>query len=93
MSIVWEDPPPAPDREVPLTRWREVAAMLRSHPKRWAIVQTCVTDNYATTLASRIRTGQKLAGFRRGHFEAKVRTVDGRHRVYARYVGEEGGAS
>ena len=95
MSFVirWEEPPPHGNGRKPTNRpkqttlWRGIAAELREHPGRWALVVAEDGYNYAGGLASQIERGS-LSAFRpRGSFEAVTRTV-GMVRVYARFVGE-----
>lgn len=94
MSAVfrWEDPPPALAGRTAQPRrsehWRDVAAKLREHPGRWAVVVEDEFFGYAAGLASQVKAG-KLAAFRPGgSFEAQTRTVGKSYRLYARYVGE-----
>ncbi|TFV32278.1 hypothetical protein E4K10_18100 [Streptomyces sp. T1317-0309] len=64
------------------------AEQLRNHPEQWAPVGTYNTAGTAASMASIIRTGVLKAYRPAGHFEAASRTVDGHHRVYARYIGD-----
>jgi hypothetical protein len=65
---------------------RAHAARLREHPGQWAAIGTYATRASATSFASMARRGYGAYVPRRA-FEAEVRTVDGEHLVYARYVG------
>lgn len=87
-EIRWEEPP-APTRwGMPVANHADVAAKLRERPGRWAIVSVYSTHVSALSVAYQIRSG-KLAAYRpKGAFEASARTVDGEHRVYARFVGD-----
>lgn len=66
----------------------DVAAQLRATPGEWARIDTKQTKGAATARAQQIRTGSLRAFRPHGTFEAAARTVDGEHRVYARYVGQ-----
>lgn len=99
MTLRFETPPPrqtgpssVDPRSIANAR---TAELLRDLPGEWAIVTTRATGNRAHTYAYGIRTGALHAYRPAGAFEAKARTVDGEHRVYARYVGDvaAGGAS
>lgn len=72
----------------------EAAAALRERPGEWAVIKTTPTSQAARSAATHIRTGL-LAAYRPARsFEATSRTVEGEHRVYARFVGQpEGGAA
>lgn len=88
MSVRWEDPPRRGGEGVD---WAVVGAELKTRPGEWAHVATYQSSNAAAVVTyqinSRIKHPRLLA---LGAFEAKARTVDGDHRVYARYVGEAG---
>lgn len=93
MTVVvrWEDPPPnksgghkAPRRT---QYWRDVAAELRAHPDKWAVVLE--GDNWSGIggMSSAITAG-RLAAFRPdGAFQAQTRTTPAGFTIYARYVG------
>lgn len=83
--IKFEDPPPA-KRAVTVHDWPGISATLRARRGDWALVATCRNQNLASVTARQIRLGiRKELG---QGFEATARTVDGEHRVYARYVGD-----
>jgi hypothetical protein len=88
-KIVFEPLPPRVSR--PKRRTRELAtitAALRQTPGAWARIGTYRTPASAASMASMIRHGRRPAFGPEGTFEAAARTVDGQHRVYARYVGD-----
>jgi hypothetical protein len=90
--IRWEEPPPGRSngggkRESYLA---PLADELRANPGRWALVHIGDSSGQATGMATHIARGQVLAFAPAGDFDAVSRRVDGRHRVYAVYLGEEG---
>jgi hypothetical protein len=89
-AVAWEEPP----RPVRTGRhdWHAIASDLRSKPGVWARVAELKTASSAAATASRITHGARPPFSPAGLFEAASRTVDGAFAVYARYVGEEGGA-
>lgn len=87
-ELVWEDPPPAAKRGE--TRGHDaIARLLEKRPGEWAIIFLYETAAGASTMAAYIRSARIVAYEPKGFFEAHARTVEGEHRVYARYVGEE----
>jgi len=84
--IRWEDPPRRGVGEA--HNWPGIAADLRQRPKQWAIAVICRNFSTAGQTARRIRDGAYKPMEPTGAFEATARTIDGEHRVYARYVGE-----
>jgi hypothetical protein len=85
--IRWENPPPR--RKPDPVDWAAVGEALYNRPGEWAHVGSYGAAGTAGTVAYQISAGTKhssLLAF--GRFEAESRTVDGEHRVYARYVGE-----
>lgn len=87
-EIRFEDPPPSSNGGYgDNTDHRAAAAALRERPGDWAFVKVSGTQSSAGTTARHIRTGYLQAYAPRGSFEAASRTVDGEHRVYARYIG------
>jgi hypothetical protein len=96
-TVHWEDPPSPPRRGAPpgmtadqQRSWMQVGDALRAHPGRWAWVATAPTSDSARVSAGQIRRGRRPA-MGPGPWEATHRTVQGVHRVYARYTG--GGAA
>lgn len=87
--MIWEDPP---YRSGPTSRTNHgvAATRLRRRPGRWGVVATYVTASSAASAANMVRTGKTASYTPAGAFEATARTVDGEHRVYARYVGADG---
>lgn len=84
-ELRWEDPPARGGTKV---QWDLIGTALRERPGVWAFVTTCKKPLSAAGVARNIRAG-KYVPFRPAKaFEAAARTVDGEHRVYARYVGE-----
>lgn len=89
MSVIrWETPPAAKGAQV--HDWAAIGAQLAAAPGRWALVAVCANGTVANSTAYNIRRGKYEPLMALGRFEAKSRTVDGEHRVYARYVGGDG---
>lgn len=65
-----------------------VAAALRAQPGEWAVVGAYGSAGSAAAMAHSIRRARIKAYAPARGFEAAKRTVDGEHRVYARYVGD-----
>jgi hypothetical protein len=84
--LTWEDPPP-PHRRADQVSHADVARKLKARPKQWAVVSTYPNSRTAGATASAIRAGRVTAYLPVGEWEATSRTVDGEHRVYARYMG------
>lgn len=86
-TIITFEEPPGPrggaDRNHP-----EIAEALKANPGRWARLNFDFVDAAkANNLASTIKSA-RLSPYRpKGSFQARVRTVDGEVRVYARYIG------
>jgi hypothetical protein len=85
MNVIrWEDPP--------ADLFEQLAAELREHPGRWAVVSETFLRRDAVNLVERIRSGAgSFAPL--GSMQARIRTGEnpgGRVvvRVYARYVGD-----
>ncbi|MFC8945943.1 hypothetical protein [Streptomyces rochei] len=66
-----------------------IATQLRARPGQWAHVLTPPASGTATSMAYVIRAAKLTAYAPAGTFEAHARTVNGEHRVYARYVGDQ----
>jgi hypothetical protein len=95
MSVIrFEDPPtreehpPTPTFPTTSTRYGVIADELRARPGEWALIVVYAMPWIARNVVGFIRRGAFNA-FPAGQFEAVARTVDGKHRVYARYVGSE----
>lgn len=91
-DIVFEDPP-APCRSWTMRQridWTAVGDTLSGKPGQWAKIAVLDDVTKAGRYANRIRSGliDSLQPYG-GLFEAAARTVEGEHRVYARYVGGE----
>jgi hypothetical protein len=83
-DIRWEDPPAgAPYKG----KWRDKLLPLMEHPKRWAILHTTAERKPADSLATNLRTGKAMLP--PGRWEFETHTVEGEHRVYARYLGPD----
>jgi hypothetical protein len=89
-GIAWENPPPSRWRGMDAPGWVEE---LVAHPGRWARVHECPSVSAASNYAKRTREGLVAWARPAGSWEAVARVVDGRAWVYARYLGEAGGAS
>lgn len=63
-----------------------IANQLRARPGEWAHIGTRASAGSARQGAYQVR-GRNEAFAPAGAFEAASRTVDGEHRIYARYVG------
>jgi hypothetical protein len=87
--IRWEEPPPGrpAGRETGNgnSRWNAVAAELRAHPGRWALIRE---GESGSGLATHIRQGHIACFTPAGDFDAVSRQARGVNRVYARYVGD-----
>lgn len=90
MELKWEDPPGAGNR--PVYDWRQIGSQLiGAGLGQWAVVATPKTRDNAGAIALNIRQANydALKSLLRevgGRFEAVSRTVEGEHRVYARYT-------
>ncbi len=89
--IRWEEPP---DRKHghggyrPVHhRWTAIGKALAQRPNRWALVLLCDNATSAGSVAYQIRRGQYVDLLTIGEFDAVARTIDGEHRLYARYIG------
>lgn len=78
-----------PGHPAPESKYAPIARELRARPGEWALVYVG-TKVKATSLANSIRFASNTA-FRPAYdFEAVSRTIAGRTRCYARYVGDQG---
>lgn len=84
--LTWEEPPAA-RRGSGQVSHADVARKLKARPGEWAVVSTYSNSRTSGSIASAIRSGQSTAYLPVGDFEAVSRTVEGEHRVYARYTG------
>lgn len=85
-KVVWEDPPG--HRRTPGSVDHSVAAaQLRSRPGQWARIAEYASSAGAGSTAARIRAGDARAWEPAGDYEAVSRTVEGKHVVFARYMG------
>lgn len=66
-----------------------IAAQLRHRPGQWARIATRASAANASSTAHAIRHGRLKPYAPEGAYESAARTVDGKHGVFARYVGEE----
>ncbi|WP_030271233.1 hypothetical protein [Streptomyces sp. NRRL B-24484] len=76
-------PPPAAE-----TKHGRIARALRDRPSEWAVVQRSASITRAASAAQAIRSAKLGAYEPAGAFQAVARTVEGEHRVYARWIGE-----
>jgi hypothetical protein len=90
IKIRFEDPPSrGGGREwSPKGTHESIAAQLKRKPMEWARCQTLSTVQSAANQADAVRNAKLTAYAPAGAFEAVSRTVDGEHRVYARFVGK-----
>lgn len=88
--LKWEDPPPS--NQGPRGKWGAVAAELKAHPGKWALIAEGI--KHASTVSNGVKTGKIKAFEPAGEFEATTRSTtpkDGGPRVfdvYARYIGK-----
>ncbi len=84
-EIRWEDPPIVQAGRP--YRWVQVLIPLMDHPKRWAVVETRDSNEKARSTVNSLKHGRfKIPP---GRWEFTNSTVDGEHRVYARYLGPD----
>lgn len=90
-GLIW-DTPPSRGRGVDFSA---IAAELRTRKGIWAVIATYPKAATSGSTAWQVNTGRSTAFTPAGSYEAAARTVDGEHRLYARYVGdgEEDGRS
>lgn len=88
----WEDPPPSKNASnksgrPPISAWNGVADELRAERGRWAVVYS---GDKSTALNVRKSVSEgRLACFRPiGDFEACLRSREGVHTLYARFLGD-----
>lgn len=92
--IRWEDPPPGhPSRtrggRKPAGRYDALAAELRAHPQRWALVGETDSWTAAANACNPIRRASIECFEPRGDFEAVARALrDGTVGIFARYLGD-----
>lgn len=89
VRIRFEEPPPRAHRSLDKTKHEQIADKLRKHPGQWARIMTYTSLASANSVAHQIRRGKLKAYATNGTFEAVCRTVDGNHRVWARYIGPD----
>jgi len=89
-KIHFEDPPIRQQKTEKRSRHQQIAAKLRKRPGEWAWIGTYKNGASMSATAYHIRRGNIAAYVPEGSFEAIGRTVDGKHGVWARYVGEGG---
>ncbi len=84
-QVRWEDPPPRHRSAAGV--WFERLEPLLAQPKRWAIVYTAKNTGAISKMQHILhRRGVKMPP---GQWVLAVRTVDGEHRLYARYLGPD----
>lgn len=92
----FEEPPKVPSLPTGAGRGKhwDAARRLRERPGEYAMVSAYDSRSTAASTAYMVRQGTLNAYAPRGAFHAVSRTVDGEHRLYVKYVGEqEQGAS
>lgn len=90
-KVAWESPPGGVAKKSQAQDHRALAQELRGRPGEWGHILTYNTSSSSATTANAIRQGSTAAWQPAGHYEAVARTVEGEHRVYARYTGGAGG--
>lgn len=85
-EVTWEDPPRHGARSHEYDH-HALAAKLRAKPNEWARIMKYATAPISASMAGTVRNARTQAWAPAGAYEAKARTVDGVHWVYARYVG------
>lgn len=85
----WVERPPAPARRgrtkaVQGRTYHDEVALLKQHPRRWALLETREDRIKAGNMAQQIRDGS-LSSFRDGKFDA----VSRQNKVYVRYLSDE----
>lgn len=85
--MIFEDPPEIDRVRPDGPKHTRIAAALRDRPGEWAIVKTTLTHGAAAAAAHQIKTGRLSAYAPEGSFDAVSRTVEGKHTVYAKYLG------
>lgn len=91
--LKWEDPPHSRKANNsggrrPDSAWNGVAEQLSAERGRWAVVFRG-TRREALTVRCIVTEGRRVCFRPIGDFEACVRSWDGVHTVYARYMGED----
>ena len=89
-DLVFEEPPPAARGARHRSAHTGYAAQMREHPGQWARIVVANSRAAADSLAYQVKTGRLRAYLPSGSYEAVARTINGEHRVYARYIGEGG---
>lgn len=84
--LTWEEPPPVGYGI--RASYEEIARKLKARKGEWAVIGMYDKSRTAAGVANNVRKGISRHFRPEGYFESKSRTVDGEHRVYARYVGE-----
>jgi hypothetical protein len=74
-----------------MTKHEQIARKLIKRPDEWARVAVYTNRATMSSIAQGIKKATIKAYAPAGSFEAVGRTVDGKHGVWARYVGKNGG--
>lgn len=82
--------PPAKSASATKTKHQKIVEKLVKRPGEWALIAAYTTPASMNSMAYVIRRGGLKAYEPAGAFEAVARTTDGKHRVWARYVGRSG---
>jgi hypothetical protein len=85
----FEQPPARSVRSPKKTKHEHIAQSLVKHATEWACIGTYSTVQSANSIAYQIRNGKIQAYAPAGSYEATARS-DGK-KVWARYVGQDGG--
>lgn len=91
--LKWEDPPPSRKSSPASGRpadsaWNGVAEQLRGERGRWALIFRGDKQG-ASSVRDFVTEARRICFRPVGDFEACVRSWDGKHYVYARYMGED----
>jgi len=85
--IQFEEPPARTNRPLKKTKHEIIADKLRKRTGEWARIGSYVAPSSSNSIAHQIRKGRISAYAPTGSFEAVSRTVEGKHIVWARYIG------
>lgn len=88
--IVFEAPPARSHRPRGKTKHEKIAATLIKRPGEWALIESYAKQATMSSVAHQIKHGKIRAYGPKGTFDAVGRSVEGKHRVWARYLGEHG---
>lgn len=90
-TVHFEEPPVAHRGRRGVSRIKqEIAQQLKDRPGEWAWIRNGKSRGAAASIAYHMKIGTSPAFRPEGSFEAVSRNVDGKYRIYARYIGEGG---